>query len=441
VRKGPAIVAIAAFLAASWARSSRADDAEPIRVEWVADPGCPTADDFWRSLSERTERVRRAGDEASRVFHIELHAKAAARFDGSLRVTDMDASTSSRVVSSATCDSAAEALAFFAALAIDPNAHERRPIAAHATSPPSPPVVREEPRASRPRPRAVRPPPASPSSWIVDVALGIGAGVILGVLPSARVLLSSASVTIDASKGRALLAPGFRLSVAHASSGAVGAAAGDYAIAWTVAALDACALRAGASIFEGRLCATGEVGEIHGEGFEVAAPISQTRAWGAIGGAARGRVRLLRVLAVELRAALLAPVVRDRFFFADGATVHEIAPLGARIDLALLAVFLELDFGDAARWTGSNRHELGDLKRSAARHERVLREHCLRSFEALRLNDRVTAQIDLRQRGRLRDAVDDMNRRARIDDGAARFAEPRAERRLHLRRHFGIRRW
>jgi hypothetical protein len=329
VRKGPAIALIAAMLAASHAR---ADEAEPIRLEWVADAGCPTADDFWTSLAERTDRMRRAGDEAARVFHVELHASGT-RFDGSLRITDVDATTSSRRASAATCEGAAEALAFFAALAIDPNAHERRPIVPR-TEPATRPVA-PEPITPPRRPRRHTPPP-TPSSWIVRAAFGAGPGLLLGVLPSARIEAVGA-IAVDASKS-AWWAPGARLSVLHASSGSIATTSGDYAIAWTVAALDLCALRVGTPSIEARLCASGELGAIHGEGFAVDVPAAQTHVWGALGGAARGRVLVSRVIGLELRAALLGPLVRDRFHFADGATVHEVPPLGARLEGALFFV-------------------------------------------------------------------------------------------------------
>ena len=60
----------------------------------------------------------------------------------------------------------------------------------------------------------------------------------------------------------------------------------------------------------------------------------------------------------------------------------------------------------------------------------MLREDRLGRVDRLGLDDRVATDLDLRRRRALRDLHDRPDRRAGIDDRAARLVQPGAERRL-----------
>jgi hypothetical protein len=147
-----ALATLAATGAACVARTALAAGAtEPIRIEYHAEAGCPSADDFNAQVFRRTTSARLAtsGDFA-RTFVVTIGRRGGSLV-GSLVVRQADGTTESREVAGPDCGEVATVLALATALAIDPQASlapaaeptpsEKPP----APPPPPPPEVTAEP--------------------------------------------------------------------------------------------------------------------------------------------------------------------------------------------------------------------------------------------------------------------------------------------------------
>lgn len=130
---------------------------EPIRIEYHAEAGCPSADDFNAQVFRRTTSARLApnGDFA-RTFVVSIGRRGGALV-GSLVVRQADGTTESREVAGPDCSEVATVLALATALAIDPQASlAPAPEPAPSEKPPEPP------KAPEPHPD-VPPEPAEPT--------------------------------------------------------------------------------------------------------------------------------------------------------------------------------------------------------------------------------------------------------------------------------------
>lgn len=102
-------------------RAVAAPEQEPIRLEYVADVGCPSGDDFQRMVFKRTRSARPALDEeAARLFTVTLQREQQT-VQGSLTVREGEQSLVRRV-NGRDCAQLASVLALATALAIDPSA-------------------------------------------------------------------------------------------------------------------------------------------------------------------------------------------------------------------------------------------------------------------------------------------------------------------------------
>jgi len=130
---------------------------EPIRIEYHAELGCPSADDFNAQVFRRTTSARLAtNDDFARTFVVTIGRRGASLV-GSLVVRQADGTTESREVAGPDCGEVATVLALATALAIDPQAS-----VAPAPAPP-PSAEPEPPRPVEPPHTEVVPEPAEPS--------------------------------------------------------------------------------------------------------------------------------------------------------------------------------------------------------------------------------------------------------------------------------------
>lgn len=157
-------------------RAADASEQEPIRLEYAADPGCPSAERFERMVFERTHSARPAQPgEQARLFSITVH-RTEQTVQGSLTVQENDRSLVRRV-QGRDCTELASVLALATALAIDPSA-ELSPQTVSSELPPEPPPAPPAPPATtrpNPPPNPFDPPDALPSEssrW--DWAIGLG---------------------------------------------------------------------------------------------------------------------------------------------------------------------------------------------------------------------------------------------------------------------------
>jgi hypothetical protein len=284
--------AIGVVLIASATGSADPVEPEPIRLVYSAPAGCPDADAFFAGVAARAAASRVAAGDA-REFRVTL-AETEAGATGTLVVTSEDGETV-REVSGKTCEETVQALALVAALAIEQRAAEIH------VAPPVPP----------PRP----PPGTEQRPW--HVAVGTGVEVETGVAPGA---VAAVPVFVTTTRGDTGLE--LRLGATRTEQDDVTMTAGTTAFRWTVGWVDACPFAIAAWRMVGRACAGAEAGVLEGRGETVGSPADNERPWVAPRGTLSLVLGLGRVkLAVAARGGV--PLVRDRFYIAPAATVHE----------------------------------------------------------------------------------------------------------------------
>ncbi len=116
-------LAFATLSAAS--RTAEAADVESIEVDYRAHVSCPDTSRFVSSIERRTTLFQRAPQEQKNVRRFEIVIEAVAdSFAGRLRVRSPTGEESSRTIEARTCDEVADALAYIAAVTVDPAASE-----------------------------------------------------------------------------------------------------------------------------------------------------------------------------------------------------------------------------------------------------------------------------------------------------------------------------
>lgn len=318
-------VALAATLVLG-ARESRAasdDGKEPVRVGTELAPGCPDAPFFYQQVRARTRHVRLAhAEEAARELRVTVRAEGPT-FRGRLEVQTRDGASSSREVSGRKCNEVLSALAFVAALGIDPNASltSTEPLdepseEESAPSPPSEelpiaPPVSEIPPRPRPRVAVSRP---EPRAW--NAFVGLDATTLIGILP---VPAWGGRLWIDARtlQKSSLWAPAFRVALG-------GAATVDHAIGpgmarfqLVTAKVDACPLRWTRASWSAEPCAFVEGGLLFGQGVRSPSPQSSQTGYLALGPLARLSFLPSTRVRIGLEGGFVFPLLRANVSFSE----------------------------------------------------------------------------------------------------------------------------
>jgi hypothetical protein len=278
-------------LAAVAAPASAAPARERVHLAYQAPAACADRAVLEEAVAARAPAVLFTAPAGSaRTFAVVI-TETEAGYQGSLAV-DGVGGTGSRELAAARCDDLVEALALVIALAIDP--------AALSAPAPAPPPSRAE-----------APPPAAPSPW--GGAVVVGAGASGGVIPSPSPALSAEVRLLRRGLGHAALA-----LVAGSSDRSTDG--GNATFRWLSGRGSLCWQMLQGPI-DADACAHLEVGGITAEGSGVARAYQATRTWLAPGPhvAARWSGRLLLV---EAQAGVSVPILRDRYHFEPGMTVH-----------------------------------------------------------------------------------------------------------------------
>lgn len=333
-----------------------ADAPEPIRVELKAHAGCPNENAFFSAVQARTSHVRRAdAGEAARLFRITIE-KAGDESVGTIVLGD----AGSRTVKGGTCDEVVSALAFVAAVAVDPAVALGPPASASTTivtsaAPsgvtsvaPSASVtdVMSAPSGST---SSTGSPPTAPTAS-TDVGAGappfpsegprVSAGVgvaAFGANAPGLVAYTPFYLQVHEALG-GVLSPAGRLSIARGSGGTVPTGVGTASFRWTIAQLDVCPLRFPLLATLGvRPCLGIEGGSLSAEG-ETTTPRSDTRLWLAARLLVRVEWVVFDTVVVDAFGGIAAPFVRDRFVFDPSTPVYR-APAAYPMFGASLGVF------------------------------------------------------------------------------------------------------
>lgn len=312
--------------AATATAGTASDATEPIRIEYRAEVGCPSADEFNRQVFRRTSSARLAttGD-AARTFIVGIERRGSG-LAGSLVIRQSDGTTESREVVGPDCKEVATVLALATALAIDPQA-------SLAPEPPAEPPPPEPPPLKSPSAQPVAdddaPPVApsdrqtSPPAWTIGVGpaleaaiaprLAFGGGLELAWRPKGRGPVSSVGVeaiylrTPEHEGGGA--SSRFQFVYAKPSVCSV-------ALGW----------QAGSGIAP---CVGAELGAVTGSGSEIPHESTHTRLWSAVDIGLRLFQTLGQRWFLAAEGTVVLPVTRYKFVFLNPDTPVYSVPAAA----------------------------------------------------------------------------------------------------------------
>lgn len=333
-RSRPCPYAGATFLAIALETGlARPEPREVIRLDFTAPLGCPTAEQFQREVTARTDRAHfMSGPQAEGAngqgtakwqFIVRVSEREGV-FSGRLRSSSGNGEVTTRDFQSDTCGDVVSALALVAALAIDPQA-STAPLTELAG--PEPMELEEAP-VSRPSPRPRLPTaPARPrvieSRQTEQGTLSFFAGfdALIATGPAPIPLLAPepfAEVRENQAPSRTVWALSGRVALLAARTGWVGPADDRASFTWLALRLEPCVWRPTAwrelSLFG---CAVLDVGALGAKGIPVERPELAWAPWVGLGVGARARWTLGNSLFVEAAGGLSVPLVRYTIVFLE----------------------------------------------------------------------------------------------------------------------------
>jgi hypothetical protein len=298
----------------------RADEGdEPVRFVYQAPSRCPDEASFLAQVKRRTARMRapRPG-EPERVFTVTIDGRAPSR--GQLAIQNTQGGQSLRVVEGDHCAEVVYALAFAAALAIDPAAAGSVP-----TAPPPLPLVAPVP----PPPRA--PPP--PQKKRLYLGLGSAATVSTLVAPAAAFggeLFVESGLDVGAG-----FRPSLRLAATYTRSREVLVGSGRAQLTRWTGGLEACPTRWSLGSLRAWACGRFDAGTLRGQGSGLNEPKASTATWLGLGPTGHLRWVFGELFFIELDGRAVFPLAHPRFFFQPNSTVHQVSTVGAEGGLAI----------------------------------------------------------------------------------------------------------
>ena len=279
----------------------------PVVIEYRSTSACPGEAAFLAAVRAQTPNLRppiSGGSTRRLAIDIVVADDAVV---GTLRVDELDGTSSVREVEGPRCDAVASALALFTALTID-GGPTSSPARVAAPARPRPALPSARPRSSE---------AAGPSA--PRVGIGALAGVFGGLAPA---LSGGVEPFFDWSAwGRSGLAPSLRVAVAFAASPNIATRGGTVGFLWLAGRLSACPWAVALGPFTGRPCAGLDAGILHGQGGNIAHPAGSTRPWIAPTLSARTHWAVAPTTSVEVDAGISVPLLRDQFVF-DAPTLE-----------------------------------------------------------------------------------------------------------------------
>ena len=311
-----------------------AEATEPIRIEYQAEPGCPSADEFSGQVFRRTASARLARTaELARTFVVSIERRGNGLV-GSLVVRQADGTTESREVAGPECGEVAKVLALATALAIDPEA-SLAPNPEPSAPPPEPPPKSEpEPSEATPAPSETRE-DASAKAWIVSLGAAIE-----GAITPVPAYGGSVGVGWRAPHGRgALSAAGVDVTYLRAPTHAVDTAAASFQFLYARPALCAVALKwhleSGVAP-----CLSAELGAVTGAGSSIAHASTRSRFWATVDPTLELHQALGAGFFLEAALGAVLPITRYEYVFRNPTTHVYTVPVVAVIGAVRLGVRL-----------------------------------------------------------------------------------------------------
>lgn len=324
----PALAPVASV--ALWSGDAHAADVtEPIRIEYHAEPGCPSADEFNAQVFRRTSSARLAtSGDVARTFIVGIERRANG-LAGSLVIRQADGTTESRQVVGPECGEVATVLALATALAIDPQASlTADPVDVPPVTPEPPPPPLKKPESEAGTLGGASPPPSEDDTsarWIVALGPTVEAAIAPRVAFGGTVELAW-----RAPGGGAVSSAGLELTYLGTSTYHSGTTASTFNYMYARPSLCSVALRwqAESGIAP---CLASELGAVTGSGTNVPSGSTRTRIWATVDVG----LRLFQTLGpqwfVELEGGVVLPITRYRYVFLDPNTPVYSVPSAASL--------------------------------------------------------------------------------------------------------------
>jgi hypothetical protein len=301
-------------------RPARAGDAtEPIRIEYHAEAGCPSADEFNAQVFRRTSSARLAtGGDTARTFIVGIERRPTG-LTGSLVIRQADGTTESREVAGPECGEVATVLALATALAIDPQASlAAEPVdMPPLTSEPRPPPLAKpanEPGTVEGTSLPPLPEGGAPAPWILALGPSLEAAVAPRVAFGGTVELAW-----RAPDPGAVSSAGVELTYLATPRYRSGTTAATFSYLYARPSLCSVALRWQASSGVAP-CLGAELGAVTGSGIDVPHESTRTRLWATVDIGLRLFQTLGSQWFLELEGGVVLPLTLYRFVFLDPNT-------------------------------------------------------------------------------------------------------------------------
>lgn len=311
---------------------------EEVRLNYES-PGadCPTEAELEAEIRARTAKVKFGS--SGRRFDVKIE-RGEVGFVGTLSIFESGAAPSERRIDGNDCVEVASALGLVAALAIDPEAKTAPREELRIVSSEPAPELPESPKRAEPRAETRAPSPVAsraseqePSRWRWSV--GLASSVLSGPASQWLFTLGPEAELVRVS---GTTASSFSLALRGAQTGTVGPSDAQASFRFGAARLALAPLGI-EDRFRARLALLVDLGLLEAEGKDVAVPQSQTRFYAATGLGAKLGHHLGERVYLDLFAAALANLTRDRFVFETPRTpVYEL-PF-ASFDVGISAGYL-----------------------------------------------------------------------------------------------------
>lgn len=233
-----------------------------------------------------------------------------------------------RTVEADDCEAAVEAIAFIAAVALDPGAADPLKVRGQERLLPEKAVAQEDLPADKE-------PPSSHKSGRSFQA-GIFFRAELGVGPE---FLWGGGLTLENSPDRSgFWAPSARLALGYVLRGGFQEEFGTARFELATGGLDLCPSQARGNIFRLQVCGTMEAGVLQARGRDTYAPAQSTRSWFGFGPSIFSEIKLRGPVGLTYRGAAIFPAIRDSFRFQD-VTFHRVQGVTVELDAGLSVRF------------------------------------------------------------------------------------------------------
>jgi hypothetical protein len=290
--------------------STKAVEAQTLRVNYVAPAGCSSRTTFVAELEARTRRVH-VVDTTEPVASISVElADHTTGVVGQLRLREPDGTETLRAVAGKTCEEVVPALALIAAVLVDPESVTRGSTAAPALS-------------STPAP----PPPSDGARWRARPSFGIGMSATSTVAPSPS-FAPSLELGLEADVG-VRRGPLLLVAFERFGSSTVSTPAGLADFSTLLGRVSLCPVRwPSRGLFSLAPCGAFEAGSLHVDVSDSIDESEPSVLWLAAGPGLHLEVHPLRVLGIELELLGIFPLVRDHFYFSPNIPVFSVPVFG-----------------------------------------------------------------------------------------------------------------